>query len=150
MATKQAQAPAQEQSDEAKAIAAKAQEQAKVREEVMSSLSFGELFPLVRRAAKWSDVLSAADRMAHAIEEGKYGSGDKPSAIARKVALVAPSVALEFRLSLASYSLSGRQANATQLAELAGKLPLLGTKGSLRDKAVTFGGIVLPPIVGEI
>ncbi len=137
--------------NEANAIADAAQEKAKARQSVIESVTFEEAFAIASKSARWQDVLNAADAMAVIIGKGngKY-DGAKPTAIARTVAGIAPSVAMAFRFSLASYSLSGRKANATQLAELSGKLPLLATKGSLRDRAVTFGGIVLPPIAGEL
>lgn len=132
-------------------IAQVAEAQAKARNEVLTSQTFGEAFKACYRSARWHDVLSAAERFALPCEEASKSVSDgKPGAIARKAAAVQPALAMEFRFALASYSLSGRSANATQLAELASKLPFLATKGGLKDKSVTFGGIILPPIAGEL
>jgi hypothetical protein len=160
MASKQAQAinqataqvPAQDgNADEAAAVRAAAEAKAKERNAVLESVTFSEAFHIAHRSARWNDVLGAASAFAPFVEQASKSASDgKPTAIARKAASVAPREAMELRFSLASYSLSGRTANATQLAELAGKLPQLATKGSLRDRAVTFGGIVLPPIAGEL
>lgn len=123
---------------------------AKVRAEVIDSLTFEESFGRMAKSARWHDVISAASAFAKVIEGNKALDGEKPSVIARKAATVAPVTALALRVALVSYSLAGRTANATQLAELSQKLPMLATKGALKDKAVTFGGIVLPPLLGEI
>ncbi len=136
---------------EAQLLQAQAEARAKARSETLASQTFPEAFNGCFRSARWHDVLDAANRFAPYCEEAAKGASDgKPTAIARKAATVAPSIAMEFRFALASYSLSGRTANATQLAELSQKLPFLATGGKLKDRAVTFGGIVLPPIAGEM
>ncbi len=131
-------------------VAQKAIELAKQRAAFMESLTFSEAFAASARSARWHDVLAAAEKLGKAISDGKYPDGEKASVVARKVASVNPSIAMEFRFALASYCLAKHGANATQLAELASKVPALRTNGALRDKALTFGGIVLPPIVGEV
>jgi DNA-directed RNA polymerase subunit F len=121
-----------------------------LRSKALESLTFAEAFAGVKRSARWSDVRSAAEKLASCIKDARFNDGEKASVVARKVAQVAPSVALEFRVALASYAAAKQGANAQQLAELAATLPELKTVGALRDKALTFGGIVLPPIVGEL
>jgi hypothetical protein len=124
----------------------------KARADVLSSVTFSEGFKLISRAARWNDVLEIADAFHAYVHEAGYSiKGDAtPAKIARKAATIAPTLAMQFRFALASYSLSGRTANAQQMAELAGKLPELKVNGQLRDKAVMLGSIVLPPLTGEI
>lgn len=103
------------------------------------------------KEVRWSDVLNAAGDFASFVSEAaKSETSGKASAIARKAAKVAPSKAFALRVTLAAYSLAKVDLNPTQRAELAAKLPELATGGKLTDRAITFGGIVLPPLAGEV
>lgn len=130
-------------------LAAAAEKQAAERKAFIESLTFGELFEAIAKSAKWNDVLLAADYFGKAVTESAQAGG-KPAAIAKKAAAIAPVSALRLRLSLASYSLSGRKANTTQMGELESKLPSLKDDGALRDRKISYGALVLPPIAGEI
>jgi hypothetical protein len=132
------------------ALKVAAEAKAAERKELIDSLTFEEAFQAIARKARWGDVMFAAETFGKTVAESAKSSDGKPTAIARKAASINASGALMLRLALASYSLSGRGANPTQTAELASKLPALVDKGALRDRKVTFGGIVLPPIAGEL
>lgn len=132
------------------ALKAAAEQREGDRKRFIDSLTFGELFDAIARSARWSDVMHYAETFGKTVAESAKASDGKPTAIARKAASVNPTGALGLRLAISSYSLSGRGANPTQTAELASKLPALVDKGALRDRKITFGGIVLPPLAGEL
>jgi hypothetical protein len=115
--------------------------------------TYPQAFDAMRKAVRWSDVIAAAAALsALASEASKTLAGNgKPSAIARKIAVTAPSLTAAFRFALSAYCLAKPgELNPTQKAELASKLPELVTGGKLTERAVTFGGIALPPLTGEL
>ena len=113
--------------------------------------SMGSLLTSLCGEVRCQDVLSAAADFAPFVSEAaKTETSGKQSAIARKAAKVAQSKAFALRVTLAAYSLAKIELNPTQRAELAAKLPELATGGKLSDRAITFGGIVLPPLAGEV
>jgi hypothetical protein len=125
------------------------------REVVIQSLTYDEASAAALGNARWTDVVSAAKAFVDgdgglADQVKKQGAKATPASLARTLGALRPKRAAAFRFALTSYSLSGRTANATQLAELASIMPELKTKGGLRDKAVQFGGLVLPPLTGEL
>jgi len=132
-------------------MATKAREEAqKARDELLGLLQFSDLIPLLLKSARWSDVIRAAKKFSENVQAAAKNSDGKATTIARKAAQLSQSHAMELRFALCSYALSGRGANPTQQAELASVLPELLDKGALRDRRVTFGGIVLPPLAGEL
>jgi len=118
------------------------------RSVALETLTFGESSTLALKLAHWSDILSAADKLAEGIKA--KGIAEKTvSAQARKVGQLFPLEVAAFRFAIVSYSLSGRRTNATQLAELASKLPSLRKVGQLAKDSIGFGSIALPPMLGE-
>ncbi len=127
-----------------------AQEIAAQRKAMLETVTFQEAFTLSLNSARWSDIVAACKRFApFTVEAAKSVSDGKPSAIARKAGAVAPRIAFELRTALLSYSFAGRKMNSIQEGELGQLLPLLKQDGKLGNAKVTFGGIVLPPLVGD-
>ncbi len=123
---------------------------AQVRAEIVSSLTFAEAVGACLKSAHWSDVLAAADKLAAVIDNPKGAIREKTlTAQLRKVATLAPHSVAEFRFAVVSYQLSGRRSNPTQNAELAAKLPTLRKVGTLKAGEISFGGLAIPPAIGE-
>lgn len=148
MAKTNAPAPSVETQAPAPSVMTEAEQKAKARQDVLSSLTFAELAPLAISSARWHDVLAGADRIAKVIEELSIAE-KTASAQARKIGKLAPRECAMFRLAVSSYSLGKDRANPTQQAELAGKLASLRVAGSVKGNSVQFGGIILPPVMGE-
>lgn len=143
-----------------KSEASEVKEGSSVSEPVMpysvwvETVTFSQLVKLVLTAARWTDILSTADQLAKIIDdsanEGKDAIREKTlSSQLRKVAVRAPHAVASFRLAIVSYQLAGQRSNPTQNAELAAKLPTLRKLGTLKANELSFGGIALPPSMGE-
>lgn len=116
-------------------------------------ISFKVAFAGILTAVRWSDVLAAASDLSDLTAETAKGMDSAtPAKVARKVAQIAPSKVLAFRVALSAYSTAkgGTELNPTQRAELASKFESLRTGGKLTEKTLTFGGIALFPLLGEM
>jgi hypothetical protein len=119
------------------------------RDVVLAGLNFAEAFEAASKSAHWADVLFAADGLKNAHDDAAKAE-KSVSAIARRIGATAPVSTARFRFAIVSYSLSGRTANDTQRAELSAKLPALKKQGMLRDNEITYGGLVLPKLIGNL
>lgn len=116
----------------------------------MESMTFAEALSVVLTSARWADILQRADDLAKVIDAKDSPIREKTlSSQLRKVATLAPSKVAAFRLAIVSYQLAGHRSNPTQNAELAAKLPTLRKQGALKQGAISFGELALPPSIGE-
>lgn len=99
---------------------------------------------------RWADVLAAADALTDTVAEcAAAGSASK---VAAKVARLRPAGVFAFRVTLAAYVLARVKdggVNTAQKAELESKLSALRESGKMTDRKLNFGGLALPPMLGE-
>ena len=110
----------------------------------------GDALKAFASGVRWSDVLAAADALTDTVAEcAAAGSASK---VAAKVARLRPAGVFTFRVTLAAYVLAKVKdggVNTAQKAELESKLSALRESGRMTDRTLQFGGLALPPLLGE-